>query len=164
MKILRANMVLPTLAALWLMLNTGVTFANSGVDDIVASELAPPGVVIEIVMADSAGLSWALPQAQGYIKRLKARFPDMPIAIVTHGNEQFALTRKNQSSAKPVHELTQSLVKEGVEVHVCGTYAGWRGLSASDFPEYVNVSAAGPAQINDYKALEYRHIIIRSED
>jgi hypothetical protein len=50
-----------------------------------------------------------------------------------------------------------------VPVHVCGTYAGWRGLTEEDFPEHINVSASGPAQINDYKSVGYLPIVIRSE-
>ncbi len=164
MKITHHKSVWTVLLAMFVMVRAGSILANPTIESIVAEELAPAGVVIEIVMADGAGLSWALPKAQDYIKRLRARFPGMPIAIVSHGNEQFALTKKNQVSGQPIHSLTQSLVKDGVDVHVCGTYAGWRGLTEDDFPDYVNVSAAGPAQINDYRALDYRHVVIGNED
>lgn len=129
-------------------------------DEVLALQQEPDGVVIEIVTGSDDALEWALPQSQKYIAKLKKRFPEMPIAIVTHGREQFALTRKNQDSNKKIHSLTQALKKEGIPLHVCGTYAGWKGLTDEDFPEYVNVSAAGPAQINDYKAVGFLHIII----
>jgi intracellular sulfur oxidation DsrE/DsrF family protein len=129
-------------------------------DEVLALKEEPDGVVIEIVTGTSDALKWALPESQGYIAELKKRFPDMPIAIVTHGREQFALTKKNQAKNKKVHSLTQALKKEGIQLHVCGTYAGWEGLTDEDFPEYVDVSAAGPAQINDYKAVGFLHLII----
>ncbi|MFO7602286.1 MAG: DsrE family protein [Gammaproteobacteria bacterium] len=130
-------------------------------DEVLALPTEPDGVVIEIVTGDAAGLSWALPKAQDYIKQLRARFADLPIAVVTHGREQFALTQKNQKTSEAAHNNVRSLIQDSkVQVHVCGTYAGWRGLTEEDFPDYVNVSASGPAQINDYKAVGYLPIVI----
>lgn len=130
-------------------------FASSPIDAILAANEEPPGVVFEIVTGKGDALNWALPQIKSYIDQLRARFPDLPIAIVTHGQEQFALQKKHADKAQPVHSLTQQLGKEGITLHVCGTYAGWKGVSEEDFPDYVNVSPAGPAQINDYKAVGY---------
>ena len=125
---------------------------------------APEGVVIEIITGDNAGLDWALPRSQEYVKQLRRRFKDLPIAIVTHGREQFALTRKNQTAKSKEHQAVRSLLQDNyVQVHVCGTYAGWRGLSKEDFPDYVDVAAAAPAQINDYVALGYLRLVIRSK-
>ena len=132
--------------------------------EILALPAAPPGVVIEIVTADAEGLSWALPQAQNAVAKLREKFKDLPVAIVTHGREQFALTQKRQSSHQAEHRIVQSLTQDNqVAVHVCGTLAGWRGVSPEDFPAYVDVAAAGPAQINDYKALGYMLLLIRSQ-
>lgn len=130
-------------------------------DRILVADEPPPGVVIEIVTGDNQGLDWALPQAQSYIKQLRQRFPGVPIAIVTHGREQFALQKNRRGQAKKIHSLTQSLRREDVRIHVCGTLAGWEGLSDEDFPDYVNVAPAGPAQINDYLALDYKLIVIK---
>jgi intracellular sulfur oxidation DsrE/DsrF family protein len=150
------------LAAIALCLLPFAASASESVtlDEVLALQEEPDGVVIEIVTGSADALKWALPESQNYITELKKRFPDMPIAIVTHGREQFALTRKNQDGNKKVHSLTQALKKQGIQLHVCGTYAGWEGLTDEDFPEYVDVSAAGPAQINDYKAVGFLHIII----
>lgn len=124
----------------------------------------PDGVVIEIVTGDVEGLSWALPRAQDYIKQLRARFPELPVAVVTHGREQFALSRKNQTINEAAHNNVRDLIEDSkVPVHVCATYAGRRGLTEEDFAEYLNVSASGPAQINDYKAVGYLLIVISRE-
>ena len=131
--------------------------------EILAMSATPHGVVIEIVTGDDAGLSWALPKSQKIIQKLRDSFTDLPIAIVTHGREQFALTKKRQNSSAVEHDAVNALMKDSkVQVHVCGTFAGWRGLNVEDFPEYVNVSAAGPAQINDYKSLGYLLLVVRS--
>jgi intracellular sulfur oxidation DsrE/DsrF family protein len=123
---------------------------------------APDGVVIEIATSDKDALSWALPQAQNAVTKLREKFKDLPIAIVTHGREQFALTQNQQSSHQAEHQIVQSLTKDAhVAVHVCGTHASWRGVSPEDFPAYVDVAAAGPAQINDYKALGYLPLVFK---
>ena len=137
---------------------------SSQIDDILKMEQEPEGVVFEIVTGKDDGLEWALPMTKNYIDKLKQRFPNMPVAIVTHGREQFALQKTKDGDKPKVHGLTQQLVKEGVSLHVCGTYAGWKGLSEEDFPEYVNVSAAGPAQINDYIAVGYLKVKIKQPE
>lgn len=141
-----------------------VACASSGtsIERILASNKAPAGVVIEIVTGDQDGLRWALPLAKSYIKRLRHRYPGLSISIVTHGREQFALQKTKNKTQNKIHSLTQSLKKEDVPLHICGTFAGWEGLSEEDFPRYVDVSPAGPAQINDYLALDYKLIVINS--
>jgi len=137
--------------------------ANSerAVMTILQQNEAPEGVVFEIVTADSEGLEWALPLTRSYIKRLREQFPALPVAVVTHGREQFALQTDHNDSQQAAHNQVRSLTDGDVPVYVCGTYAGWRGLSDEDFPEYVNVAAAGPAQINDYVSLGYTRVLIR---
>ena len=142
-----------------------VSAKGTSLKEILAMPEAPEGVVIEIVTGDNAGLTWAIPRAQDYIKQLRQRFKDLPISIVTHGSEQFALSKKNQTTNQSSHTAVRSLIQDSnVQVHVCGTYAGWRGLSAEDFPDYVDVAAAGPAQVNDYIAVGYLVVVIRSAD
>jgi hypothetical protein len=45
-------------------------------------------------------------------------------------------------------------------VHVCETHAGWYGVTAEDFPDYVNVAPTGPGQISLYLELGYELIVI----
>lgn len=136
-----------------------VSFAsdpNKQVEEILKLKNAPAGIVFEIVTGESNSLEWALPETKNFIKELRARFPELEIAIVTHGDEQFALKANNNKKYKKVHSLTQQLVQEdNIPLHVCGTYAGWKGVGEEEFPEYVDVAAAGPATINDYIALGY---------
>lgn len=152
------------LLALALMLMSCAAHAKDiSLKDILALPAAPPGVVIEIVTPEDEGLRWALPQAQDAVAKLRGKFKDLHIAIVTHGSEQFALMQKQQSTHQTEHRIVQSLIKENqVAVHVCGTHAEWKGVHPEDFPAYVDVAAVGPAQINDYKALGYVLLVIRS--
>ncbi len=134
------------------------------IDQLLAQKEEPMGVVFEIVTGKSNSLDWALPMVKGYIGKLKERFPEIEVSIVTHGNEQFALTTNKAKKQPKVHSLTQQLNKEGVQLHVCGTHAEWKGLTNEDFPDYVDVSTTGPAQINDYVAVGYTLVVISEPD
>jgi intracellular sulfur oxidation DsrE/DsrF family protein len=126
------------------------------IDDILAAGTAPPGVVFEVVSGDSDALRDVLPAIQNNIQRLRKHFPGLDIAIVSHGEEQFALIANNRKNDPKLHSIAETLVDDQeVSLHVCGTYAQWNGVSAEEFPEFVNVAATGPAQINDYRALGY---------
>jgi len=134
------------------------------INSILSASEMPEGVVFEIVSGDSSALRWALPKTRQAIENLRQRFPELPIAIVTHGQEQFALQKKNKQRFKQVHSLTESLVKDsGVNLHVCGTYAEMHGVDDKEFASYANVAAAGPAAINDYIELGYIKILIKKD-
>ncbi|MDH5485440.1 MAG: DsrE family protein [Gammaproteobacteria bacterium] len=133
-----------------------------GVDELLAENARPEGVVFEVVSKDPALLQVLLPRLQDDINRLRRHYPGLPLAVVSHGREQFALLSKDDGKKEGLHELVRQMVKQqGVEVHVCGTYAERYGYLPEDFPEYVDVSAEGPAQINDYRELGYRVVRYR---
>jgi len=131
------------------------------VDAILAQDKPPFGVVFEIVEGDAKALDWAIPEVKREIQRLRARFPDISLAVVSHGREQFALLSERQGSNLTVHEAVESLAKNDVPVHVCGTHARWRGKGEADFPVYVDVTPAGPTEIRNYQAMDYRLVRIR---
>jgi len=125
----------------------------------------PPGVVFEIVTGEEDGLDWALPLVREQIGRLRERFPGLPVAVVTHGEEMFGLAEEAAGGDPDLHALAARLRRDlGVTVHVCGTFAGWRGLAPEDFPAGVDVAAAGPAQVNDYRALGWSVVRVTDDD
>lgn len=133
----------------------------SGLQDVLAQASAPNGVVFEIVDRDPAALNQALPWVADAAKRLRQRFPKLEMAVVSHGQEMFALQKSAQAENMQPHRLARQLVKqEGITVHVCETYAGWKGVAAEAFPDYIDVAPAGPAQINNYLALGYIRIVV----
>lgn len=164
----RNTMRLYTLPILWLLLAPMVSALAESADSInsILSATTPPdGVVFEIVTGDEDGLEWAIPRTQEYIRQLRKKFPDLSIAVVTHGQEMFAMQEREAESSRQVHQTVKSLIQDqDVQVSVCGAYAGWRGLADEDFPDYVDVTASGPAQINDYVALGYTKIVITYDD
>ena len=130
-------------------------------DELLARPEAPHGVVFEIVDHDPHALEVALPWVKQASLRLKERYPALPMALVTHGQEMFALQTATRDSNPAVHQMVQSLSRDdGIPVHVCETYAGRRGLAAEDFPTYVDVAPAGPTQIRNYEALDYVRLVV----
>ena len=142
------------------MLMAANSAASSSVEDVLARSEAPQGVVFEIVEGDEDALQELLPAVREAIERIRRRFPDTGFAVVSHGREEFALQSRYHEEQAAVHDQVRSLVDDQVPVHVCGTHAGWYGVSAEDFPDYVDVAPSGPAQIAHYRELGYELIIV----
>lgn len=147
-------------ALLTLIASSGLAQANDAVEELLARAEPPHGVVFEIVEADETALEDLLPQVRAAIENIRARFPDTEFAVVSHGREEFALQTQYQGEHAEIHQQVQSLVADDVPVHVCETHAGWYGVSAEDFPDYVNVAPTGPGQVRLYQELGYDLIII----
>jgi len=133
---------------------------QSRVQLIIDAEKAPEGVVFEIINKDKHYLDWALKEAEFLSQKLHKKYPQLDIAIVSHGSEQFALMSEKLNNNEPLHMLVKSLVESDINIHVCGTYAEHKGVDASEFSELVNVAAEGPAQISDYLKLGYIRITL----
>ena len=145
--------------AVWMAL-TGNALAGESVESVLARSEAPFGVVFEIVEGDEDALERILPAARRAIERIRARFPDTEFAVVSHGREEFALQSQYRDEYDEVHRTVQSLVADDVPVHVCETHAGWYGVTAEDFPEYVDVAPTGPGQIRVYRDMGYELIVL----
>jgi intracellular sulfur oxidation DsrE/DsrF family protein len=153
------RLVLLMLFPWWL---AGAAADSAGtLEQLLARSSAPPGVVFEIVDRDPQALEFALPWVSRAAEQLEERFPGLPMALVTHGQEMFALQDKHKEKNAAVHEQVQSLKRDkGMPVHVCETYAGWRGLGPEAFPSYVDVAPSGPSQVNNYLALDYVRLVV----
>ena len=150
-----------TILILAICLISSTAVRSSEIEAIITQKQAPAGVVFEIVSDEADLLGELLPSVRADITKLRQRFPGLPVAIVSHGNEQFALTSKNYSTEQRTHDLVESLVRsDKVDVHVCATHAGWYGVSVEAFPDYVDVTAVAPALIDDYEAIGYEIIIL----
>ncbi|NOZ53903.1 MAG: hypothetical protein GXP08_12365 [Gammaproteobacteria bacterium] len=131
------------------------------IDTILNLKTSPFGVVFEIVEGDDNALRWAIPQVAKFSAQLKAKFPDIGIAVVTHGKEQFALMTQDKGKYRAVHKIVKSLTQnQDIPVHVCGTHASWFGKKKEDFPSYVDVTPAAPTQIRHYEDMGYEKIVL----
>ncbi len=134
--------------------------ADPDIDRILGLDEEPEGVVFEIVEGDEDALQVLLPRVRDAISRIRARFPEIEFALVSHGREEFALQTDNREEYPQVHSQVRSLVEDDVPVHVCATHASWYGVGAEDFPDYVEVAPTGPGQVRLYQQLGYELIVI----
>lgn len=138
--------------------------ASEQIDALLKGDVAPGGIVFEIVEADESALQELLPEVLTAIARIRERFPLTEFAVVSHGREEFALQSQYQDELAQIHRQVQSLVADDVPVHVCATHASWYGVRPEDFPEYVDVAPTGPGQISLYEELGYQLIVIESSN
>jgi len=128
---------------------------------ILTQKDVPDGVVFELIGSENNNyLPNALEKIEAHKKLLQAKFPKIEIAVVSHGAEQFNLTKKNANESKQSHQRVQRLVAADVPVHICETHASWRGVTPEDFPEYITPSPQGPSQIRQYQELGYILIVV----
>ena len=69
-------------------------YSHPTVNRLIAADEAPNGVVFELVHWDDATWTWAAPMIADLRAQLRARYPDIDVAIVSHGRDQFQLTRE----------------------------------------------------------------------
>jgi len=139
-------------------------FAGNNVQQLLAAAEPPPGVVFEIVEGDEGALADLIPKTREAIVQLRARYPQIEIAVVAHGREQFALQSRYRDRYADIHQGVRSLVDDQVPVHVCGTHASWYEVTPEDFPAYVDVPSSGPAQIRHYQELGFVLVRMDSDD
>jgi len=132
-----------------------IALTAATLDEVLTMPEEPSGVVIEVMESGPDDLEEIIPAVQAAARKLRKKFPDLPVAIVSHGYEQFALTNKNIKDYPRLETGVKDMVDGEIDVHVCGTHASWYGITPEDYPGYIDVSATGPAQINDYLNLGY---------
>lgn len=128
---------------------------------IVKQEQAPPGVVFDIREYDEDALVWVGPRLERYVALLRARFPELEVAVISHGDEMLALQSRNRQRFRQVHRMAEHLAKDlHILIQVCGTFAALNGVSEDDFPDYVEVVPYGPSQLADYLQIGYEHVTL----
>ncbi len=150
-----------TLLLLLLPLTASAMDDQKEVNYILKMDTPPLGVVFEVIEGDVDALKWAIPQVNKFAKQLREKFPNIAIAVVTHGKEQFGLVKSKEKENTQLQNEVKSLVQnQDIPVHVCGTHASWYGKGEKDFPDYVDVTPAGPTQIANYEDMGYEKIVM----
>lgn len=146
-----------------LLLSQLVT-ADDSIGYILKESSAPDGVVFEVLTHDEDSWPKVLSYINTSVERLHKKFPELPIVIVSHGLEQFALLKESKEDDSSTHAGVQSLLKNNIKVEVCGTFAGWKGYDASDFPDYVTVVDQAPTSIQLYEHDGYEVVIVTEDE
>ncbi len=130
------------------------------VDEILQLEKMPEGVVFRMDGWDYDALQWAVPVIQKDVKRLRQRFPDIKLAMVTHGEEEFALMKRAIRTYPDVHKGVKKLVADDVKVHVCTGHALMNGQSEKGFVDFVDPVPAGADKVAQYMRQGYIYIMV----
>ena len=131
---------------------------QSIVDDIYAKE-RPEGVVFLVMEHDEEAYRWVLPRVLHYTRQLRNRWSDLSIVVLSHGDEMAALQSEYRSLYGEQHMLIQKLVNEyDVLFQVCGSFARFADIDSSEFPDYIDVVPFAPAEIENYRMLEFRMV------
>ncbi len=158
---LRVLFALSLFLILSLFSQTVMANDKADIDKILQMNSAPNGVVFELIgRENSSYLPTALTKIDAYKNQLKKKFPNIKVAVVSHGAEQFELTTDNAKKEIKSHQLVKRITAENVPVHICEGHASWRQVKAKDFPSYVSPAASGPAQIRKYQSLGYVLVIV----
>jgi len=135
--------------------------SEKAVQAILESSEPPVGVVFEVTTYSDNGFDWAAPKLKSYAKQLRTKFPAIKLAVVSHGLEQFQLTRDNSQAHAATHRKVKSLVKDsGIEVHVCGNFASMMDVGRDEFVDFVKVAGQAPLQVEEFKQAGYKLIVI----
>lgn len=135
-------------------------YQNDKIDRLLSQTQEPDGVVFEVLEFGSDSWQWLSPMLENYTQQLRAKFPNIDLAIVSHGLEQFELTKQASISQPKAINTLKELSNQSVDVHVCGVHSRWVNVDESAYLDFVDVAKSGPATINDYKNIGYTLIEI----
>ncbi len=142
---------------------TIANFTNPEVDRLLMLNTPPDGVVFELVEGNSKAWKWAAPMIKDLKTQLRSKYPDIDIAIVSHGYEQFQLTKQRALRQKGTVSILEDLVrKDDISLHVCGTHSSWYDVPDKDYIDIVDIALSGPAKVNDYVNLGYELILLEN--
>ena len=116
----------------------------------------PEGVVFMVMDHDTEAYEWVLPRLERYVKIIHQEWPDLPLAVLSHGDEIFSLLVKNEQEYSEFHRRIRLLVEnDKLDFQVCGAFAAMSGVDESEFVDFVDVVPSAPTQISDYRLMGY---------
>lgn len=133
-------------------------FRNTKLEQLLAGNQLPEGIVFEIMAWEDHSWDWAAPMLQVYVERLRNKYGQLDFALISHGAELFDLTHRAGLANRPSIRQLADLEAGGVEIYVDGEYARWKRLEQRDFLEFVEVTASASAQLAAYVELGYASI------
>ncbi|MEM6986599.1 MAG: DsrE family protein [Pseudomonadota bacterium] len=148
-------------AFIWVLpAHAGTESPAKAVAHLLSAASPPKGVVFDIVSRDPKYLDTALEQVKVWERQLQARYPTIDIAVVSHGDEQLALTTDKQAIEFTANSLVEELLGDNVALHVCAAHAATKGVAPDEYPAHIDVTPSGPAKIADYVDRGYVLIVL----
>lgn len=117
----------------------------------------PDGVVFLVMNHDTEAYEWVLPRLERYVSILRVEWPDLPLAVLSYGDEIFSLLARNAAEYSGFqHRIRKLVTDKEITFQVCGTFAALSGVDESEFADFVEVVPSAPAQISGYRMVGYR--------
>ncbi|MCU7835785.1 MAG: hypothetical protein KZQ83_11120 [gamma proteobacterium symbiont of Taylorina sp.] len=139
--------------------STNTPFPEQSEIDSVYHGEEPEGIVFLVMEQDEEALYWVLPRVTHYTQQLHSKWKNLPIIILSHGDEMLSLTNDLKSLHKDLHQSIKELSsKYNVLFQVCGSYAFFSDIDASEFPEHIDVVPFAPAEIENYRQMDFKMI------
>lgn len=128
---------------------------------IIRQDEAPRGVVLHTREYDESAYYWVAPRLEYYVSLIREKYPEIPLVIISHGDEIRSLTISSRPTNQEVHRIIRRLVEEYlVDFQICGAFATMNNLEHTAFPPYVNVVPSAPSALADYRDQGYELISI----
>ena len=125
--------------------------------DAIRTAQKPEGVLFLVMEQDEEAFQWVLPRVIHYTRQLREKWSDLTIVMLSHGEEMFALRTEYQPLYEKLHRDVLTLVSEyDVLFQVCGSYASFSNVVPSEFPDYIDVVPFAPAEIENYRLMEFK--------
>lgn len=152
------------LCLVWLLPLQAADYRNAEVDQIIASGERPEGVVFELAAWGDNSWDWAAPMLSGLVERLRDAYPQLEIALVSHGFELFDLSHRSGKAEQASIRLLERIATEDIDIHICGNFAGTRFYEPEDFFAFVDVAPSGPSQLEAYLKLGFTLVVLETPD
>ncbi len=131
---------------------------QSEINQFLADE-EPEGIVFLVMEHDEEALYWVLPRVSRYAQQLREKWSDLPIIVLSHGDEMLSLVDEFKNLNEKLHLSIKALARDyDVTFQVCGSYASFSDVDESEFPAHIDVVPSAPAEISNYKQMEYQFI------
>ena len=125
--------------------------------DKIRTDHKPEGILFLVMEQDQEAFQWVLPRVIHYTRQLREKWSDLTIVMLSHGEEMFALRTEYRPLYEKLHQDVLTLVSEyDVLFQVCGSYASFSNVVPSEFPDYIDVVPFAPAEIENYRLMEFK--------
>lgn len=126
---------------------------------LLASEHQPAGVVFEVMENDAAAFKALTPAFKNLHAQLAEQIPDMPVLLVTHGNELFSFLNTENNASQNFLAFAQ---QEEITVTGCRFYTELRGQDVQALSEQIALADSATDYLDEKQAAGFLVIRLRT--
>ncbi|MDZ7754494.1 MAG: hypothetical protein U5S82_23310 [Gammaproteobacteria bacterium] len=133
------------------------------VDELLAGP-EPRGIVFEVVEWDIDQLQAVMPRIEALVARVRARRPNLPVVVMSHGEEQFGFMQGHLNRRPQLRSIVEALHRDDVVIQVCGGYAVMSGYDSRRFTPLVTPVAEAVGALAQYRRDGYAIVAVATAD